>query len=280
MKIIESVSEMQEWSLHKRSQGEKIALVPTMGALHEGHFSLLKEGKRLADHLVLSLFVNPAQFGPDEDFDRYPKDFGGDLKKAEAEGVDILFHPSTKAMYGESFQTFVHAEGLSKLLCGASRPSHFCGVTTVVLKLFNIILPDVALFGEKDFQQLKIIQQMVKDLNIPVTIKPMPTIREDDGLAVSSRNRYLSEKERQAALAISLSLVKAQSFVDQKMGGIEDLLKTVQATLEETKMIRIDYVKLCDPETLQELKTLRLPALLAIACFLGKTRLIDNCILK
>lgn len=280
MKIIESPPEMQEWSLHRRTQRERIALVPTMGSLHEGHCSLLREGKKLADHLVLTLFVNPSQFGPNEDFSRYPRDLEGDLNKAEACGVDVVFQPSVSAIYPAGFQTVVDVEKLSQPLCGEKRPGHFRGVATVVLKLFNITQPHIALFGEKDFQQLRIIQQMVKDLHLPVEIKPMPIVREADGLAMSSRNKTLSAEERGAALAISLSLTKAQMMVDQQINNVEEILKMVRATLEETRQIRVDYVKLCDPETLQELKFFKLPALLAIACFSGKTRLIDNCLLR
>ena len=271
---------MQEWALKRKEHGEKIALVPTMGALHEGHLSLLREGKRLADHLVLSIFVNPLQFGPAEDFKKYPKVLEKDLNKAAECGVDIVFYPKSQDIYPKDFQTSLVLGALSKPLCGATRPGHFPGVATVVLKLFNIVQPNVALFGQKDYQQLRIIQQMVKDLNLPVEIKPMPIVREDDGLAMSSRNRYLKPDERQAALAVSLSLAKAQSLVDQGEKNVEALLKTVQATLEETKRIKVEYALLCDPKTLEPLKTLKLPALLAVACRVGETRLIDNCVLR
>ncbi|MDP2600570.1 MAG: pantoate--beta-alanine ligase [Deltaproteobacteria bacterium] len=280
MKIIETPLEMQEWALKRREHEEKIALVPTMGALHEGHLSLLREGKRLADHLVLSIFVNPLQFGPAEDLKQYPKTLEKDLNRAEECGVDIVFYPKTGDMYPKDFQTSLDLGALSKPLCGAARPGHFQGVATVVLKLFNIVQPNVALFGQKDYQQLRIIQQMVKDLNLPVEIKPMPIVREDDGLAMSSRNRYLKTDERQAALAISLSLVKAQSLVDQGEKNVEALVKTVHATLEETKKLKVEYALLCDPKTLDPLKTLKLPALLAVACRIGETRLIDNCVLR
>ena len=280
MKIIRTVNAMQEFSKKARRAGKSVGFVPTMGALHEGHLSLLREGRKLGDQLVLSIFVNPTQFGPNEDLEKYPRDHEGDLKKAKGCKVDVVFYPKAKDIYPEGFQTFVNVEGLSKPLCGASRPGHFRGVATVVLKLFNIVQPHVALFGEKDFQQLKVIQRMVKDLDLPVEIKPMPIVREDDGLAMSSRNRYLSPEDRQAALAISLSLSKAQLMVDQGETNPKKIIEMVQATLEETKKIKIDYVKLCNPETLEDLKTLKLPALLAIACLIGKTRLIDNCLLR
>ncbi len=271
---------MQEWALKKRGQGEKIALVPTMGALHEGHLSLLKEGKRLADHLVLSIFVNPLQFAPDEDFKEYPRNLDADLKKAESCHVDIVFYPKAKDLYPKDFQISVAVDILSQFLCGQRRPEHFKGVVTVVLKLFNIVQPHVALFGQKDYQQLRIVQQMVQDLNLPIQIKPMPIVREDDGLAISSRNRYLSPAERQAALSISLSLAKAQRLVDEGTENVEAILKAVSATLYETKKVKIDYITLCDPKSLESLSHLKLPALLAIACFIGTTRLIDNCILR
>ena len=280
MKIITSPQEMQEWSLKRRAEGETIAFVPTMGALHEGHLSLLHEGLKLADHLVLSIFVNPAQFGPKEDLNRYPQDFEGDLKKISRLNVSVVFHPSAQEIYSQGFQTFVEVEALSNLLCGENRPGHFRGVATVVLKLFNIIQPHLALFGEKDFQQLRIIQQMVKDLNLPVQIKPMPIVREADGLAMSSRNRYLSKEERESALAISHSLKKAEALVQNGCSDLHEIRNMVCATLAETKKIRINYVTLSDPETLQELKTFKTPLLLAIACLVRKTRLIDNCLLR
>lgn len=280
MRVLTTPSEMQAWALHKKREGETIAFVPTMGALHEGHLSLFREGKKRADHLVVSLFVNPVQFGPDEDLNRYPRDVEGDLKKAEQARADIAFMPAAEVLYPQGFQTSVSVEKLSQPLCGESRPGHFQGVAAVVLKFFNIIQPNVALFGQKDFQQLRVIQQMVQDLNLPVEIKPMPIVREGDGLAMSSRNRYLSPEERQAALSLSLALTKAQAMVERKVEEVRTILEMVQSTLLETKKIRIDYAKLCDPVTLGELKSLRRPALLVLACFVGNTRLIDNCVLK
>lgn len=280
MKIIEDPRQMQEWSLQTRGRRETIALVPTMGSLHEGHLSLLREGKKRSDKLVLSLFINPTQFGPQEDFGRYPKNFQGDLEKAKRCGVDILFCPTPEEMYPKKFQTFVTVEALEKPLCGKSRPTHFRGVATVVLKLFNIILPHIALFGQKDFQQLQIIRRMAADLNLGVTILGMPILREVDGLAMSSRNLNLSPEEKRAALALSLSLAKAQALLDRGEKNIQTLLQTVAATLEETRKIRIDYIAICDVETLEELEHFKSPALLAMACFVGTTRLIDNAILR
>lgn len=280
MKIFENSQQMQAWSLATKNRGEKIAFVPTMGALHEGHVSLLKAGKKMGDKLVLSLFVNPLQFGLNEDFHAYPRDRENDLTVAKTCGVDAVFIPTNIEMAPKGFQTSVEVEELAKPLCGLSRPGHFRGVATVVLKLFNIVQPDAALFGEKDYQQLKIIQRLGQDLSLPIEIIPMPTVREDDGLAMSSRNKYLTKEERQAALAISLSLAQAQALVDQRCKDAATVIQMVKATLEETKKIRVDYVSICDPETLKEVQTIKKPVLLALACFIGSTRLIDNAILK
>lgn len=279
MIIFKSPQEMSQWSLEVRRQGQTIAFVPTMGALHEGHLNLLREAKKSADKLVLSLFVNPAQFGPREDFERYPRDEDGDLNKARALGVDAFFMPEVSEIYPAGFETFVEVEEISKPLCGQRRPGHFRGVATIVLKLFNIVQPDVALFGEKDFQQLQVIQKMVRDLNLKIQIKPVPTVREKDGLAMSSRNAYLSAEERKEALKLPMALQKAKEMAANSAKDPKEILKIVVATLEESKKITIDYISLCDLETLEELTELKLPALLAIACFVGKTRLIDNCIL-
>lgn len=280
MIVLKTPQEMQAWSLKTRQRGQAIAFVPTMGALHEGHLSLLREGRRSADKLVLSIFVNPTQFGPNEDLERYPRDEKGDFEKAKQCGVDIIFYPDAQTIYTKGFQTFIDVKKLSKPLCGARRPGHFKGVATVVLKLFNIIQPSLALFGEKDFQQLRVIQQMVRDLNLPITIKPMPIVREKDGLAMSSRNATLTPEERKTALAIPLSLQKAQTLVAQGEQDLKTILNMVVATLTESKKIEIDYVSLCDPEALEELTELQLPAFLALACFVGKTRLIDHCLLS
>lgn len=280
MICIEEPSPMQTWIRKAKNSQKTIALVPTMGFLHEGHTSLLQKGRTLADRLVLSIFVNPLQFGPGEDLERYPKNREKDLEIAQSCGVDAVFFPDEKAMYPKGFQTTVSVDKLSGPLCGLQRPGHFQGVATVVLKLFHIIQPDFAIFGEKDFQQLKIIQRLVQDLNISTKIVAMPIVREEDGLAKSSRNQYLSMEEREAALSISLSLVKAQAMVDRGEKKIEPLLPMVQATMEETKKIRVEYIQIVDPETLESQQTfLKRPALLAIACHIGKTRLIDNCLL-
>ena len=280
MNVVATAKEMQSWALAEKKAGERIALVPTMGALHEGHCSLLREGRKLASKLVLSIFVNPTQFGPNEDLSKYPSNLEGDLAKAKACGVDTVFLPSSSEIYPEGYKTSVHVEGFSDFLCGKSRPGHFQGVATVVLKLFNIVQPDIALFGQKDFQQLRVIEQMVQDLNLPVQIIGMPIVREADGLAMSSRNQYLSPEERKSALVLSASLVLAQKLIEQGVRDPKKISQSVRHLLEESGKIRIDYVSLCDPKTLQELQTLTLPALLALACFVGSTRLIDNRMLR
>lgn len=280
MEILTTAETMQSWSFSKRKAGKTIAFVPTMGALHQGHLSLLREGKHRADLLVSSIFVNPAQFGPGEDLSRYPRDIDNDLKKMKEAKVDAVFLPDDKEMYPGGYRTYVSVEEITEHLCGLSRPGHFRGVATVVLKLLNIVMPQVAIFGEKDFQQLVVIKRMVKDLNLPVEIVGMPIVRERDGLAMSSRNRYLSAEERAAALSLSQSLTKAELLVQKGELDAKKILKTVRDTLYAAKIVHIDYVELCDAETLEVLKTFRPPALLAIAASVGPTRLIDNRVLK
>lgn len=279
MLTIEDPKEMQNWSSEVRENKKTISFVPTMGALHEGHLSLLRKGRELADKLVLSIFVNPIQFGLNEDLQKYPRDLEGDLQKAKNCGVDVVFLPKREIIYPPGFQTYVDVEELSKGLCGGRRSGHFRGVATVVLKLFNLVSPHFALFGEKDYQQLKVIQKMVEDFDLPIQIIPIPIFREPDGLAMSSRNQYLSEKEREIALLLQKSLKTTQNLVKQGEKNIATLLEKTRSSLEFKTEIKVDYIELCDPETLKPLEKLKLPALLAIACFVGKTRLIDNCIL-
>lgn len=277
MQIVNSPDEMQRLAFDWRAKGKKIAFVPTMGALHEGHLSLLREGRRLGAALVLSIFVNPAQFAPNEDLSKYPRTFDGDLAHARNCEVDAVFFPTEQAMYPESYQTFVDVTDVTKGLCGQSRPAHFRGVTTVVLKLFNIIQPHVSLFGEKDYQQLVTIRTMVRDLNVPVEIVGMPIVREKDGMAMSSRNVHLSKDERAAALSISRSLNVAKKLAAAGEKNAARIIKEVESTISSAKLPKIDYVKICDAETLGELSILDRPARLLIAAFFGKTRLIDNC---
>lgn len=280
MKIITIVDDMQVWAKAARRNEQHIAFVPTMGFLHEGHLSLLRKGRRVADQLVLSIFVNPTQFGPHEDFDRYPQDLEGDLAKARSCNVDVVFVPTRDAMYQTNFQTSVNVCKLSQGLCGKSRPGHFQGVATVVLKLFLVVQPDIAIFGEKDYQQLQVIRQMTRDLHLPIDIRGMPIVREPDGLAMSSRNTLLTPEDRSVARALFQSLTQAQKMVHQGETNLAVLTDAVRAHLLESRRITIDYVSLCQPETLTPLTELVFPALLAIAVRVGNVRLIDNCILK
>lgn len=279
MQVINSPDEMQGLALAWRREGKKIAFVPTMGALHEGHLSLLREGRKLGDVLVLSIFVNPAQFAPNEDLSKYPRTLESDLEGARACGTNAVFLPTDRTMYPEGYQTFVEVTDVTKGLCGQSRPTHFRGVTTIVLKLFNIVQPHVSLLGEKDYQQLATIKTMVRDLNMPVEIVGIPTVREADGLAMSSRNTYLSKEEHAAALSISRSLNIAKELAAAGERNTTKIIKEVENTITSTRLPKIDYIKICDAETLEELTTLNRPARLLIAAFLGKTRLIDNCAL-
>ena len=280
MNIFNTVAEMQEGSTAVRRSGKTIAFVPTMGALHAGHASLLQRGRSEADHLVLSIFVNPTQFGKNEDLEKYPRTFDSDLKIAEDCGVDVVFAPTAGEIYPRGFQTFVQLKNLPNSLCGIKRPGHFCGVTTIVLKLFHIVQPDIALFGRKDYQQLRLIEQMTADLHLPIRILPCDIVRESDGLAISSRNCYLSAVERETAVRVSQSLKAVQTWIHEGDMDTHSLENRLIRFLSDDGKITVDYATLCDPETLEPLKRLKKKSLLAIACFIGKTRLIDNGILN
>jgi len=279
IEVITSSKKAQKTVEKIRLKGETISFVPTMGFLHEGHLSLLREGRKKGDCLVLSIFINPTQFGPGEDLDAYPRDTEKDLDFAEREGVDFVFMPDADELYGSMFQTYVQLEKLPHYLCGVSRPAHFRGVATVVTKLFNIIKPHVAIFGQKDFQQLAIIRQMAIDLNFDIEILGIPTVREKDGLAMSSRNAYLTPDQRASAICLFKSLGNASVLVkngERKPNVIID--KTV-GFISAYKDARIDYVALCDHVTLENVVTIDGPVLMALAVSMGKTRLIDNMIL-
>ena len=280
MKIIESIREMRDWSEAERRQGRRVVLVPTMGFLHEGHLSLVREGKKRGDRLVVSIFVNPAQFGPKEDYEAYPRDFARDSALLEREGVDVVFHPSAEEIYPRGHGTFVEVEGSSGRLCGAFRPGHFRGVATVVAKLFNIVRPGAAIFGAKDYQQLRIVRRMAEDLCLDVEVVGHPIVRERDGLAMSSRNLYLSRKERQAALSLSRALKKAEALVGQGERDGERIVAAATREIERSPLARIEYVSLCDPLTLERVNRLAGETLLALAVWVGKARIIDNIILK
>ena len=279
MDWIESATAMRSRSREARGQGLRVGFVPTMGYLHEGHLSLIRRARELSDFVVISIFVNPTQFGPNEDLDRYPRDMERDRRLCRAEGVDAVFVPSVEELYPEGFQTFVTVEEISRPLCGASRPGHFRGVATVVLKLFHIVEPDVAVFGQKDYQQLQVIRRMVRDLDLPVEIEGFPTVREPDGLAMSSRNAYLSAAERERALTIWRSIRRAEDLVAEGEVRSASLAGEVRRLLEEAGL-RIDYVEIRHPETLEPVERIEPEAVLAIAAFVGNTRLIDNRVLR
>ncbi|MDM8518392.1 pantoate--beta-alanine ligase, partial [Desulfobacterales bacterium HSG16] len=274
--IIRTAREMQERSTSLIKTGRNIVFVPTMGFLHEGHLSLVREGKKHGDHIVMSIFVNPAQFGPNEDFDSYPRNFERDLKLAQSQGVDDIFAPEKDALYEENFQTYINLEKLPKRLCGISRPIFFQGVATVVAKLFNIVKPQAAVFGEKDYQQLQIIRRMVTDLNFDVKIIGGATVREPDGLAMSSRNAYLKPEQRESALSLSRSMKKAQSLVDDGTCEASTIIKEASDLIQSFPETAIDYISIVDPDTLEDMETIDRPARMILAVKVGQTRLIDN----
>jgi pantoate--beta-alanine ligase len=280
MQIVEHISEMQAWSEATRRDGRRIVLVPTMGFLHDAHLRLVRDGKKRGDRLVVSIFVNPAQFSPTEDFAAYPRDFERDRGLLKREHADVLFHPSVPEIYPEGYQTHVDVDRLSALLCGAHRPGHFRGVATVVAKLFNIVRPHVAIFGEKDYQQLQLIRRLVRDLNFEIEIVGHPIVRETDGLAMSSRNIYLSREERQAALCLARAHVRAACMVQRGEGRGRVITEAVRAIIEKEPLARVEYVTLCNSATLEPILEIQESALLALAVRIGKTRLIDNQILK
>jgi pantoate--beta-alanine ligase len=279
MQIVESTKDMQALAADARRHGKTIALVPTMGFLHEGHASLMREGRRRGDILVATIFVNPAQFGVGEDFDAYPRDLERDALIAGDAGVDILFVPKASEMYPAGYQTWVDVDRLTLPLCGASRPGHFRGVTTVVCKLLNIVMPHVALFGKKDYQQLAVIRKMTVDLDMAVEIVGMPIVREADGLAMSSRNSYLSSEERRAALSLSRGIAEARRLFAAGEREIGRLKGAVAAVIAAEPLAVTEYIELRDGNTLAEMALAGGNTLLALAVRIGKTRLIDNGIL-
>ncbi|MCX5892720.1 MAG: pantoate--beta-alanine ligase [Deltaproteobacteria bacterium] len=279
MEISSDPREVRDRVAEWRGSGLKIALVPTMGYFHRGHLSLMEYGRTVGDRLVVSLFVNPTQFGPHEDLDRYPRDLEKDAALAREVGVDVLYTPTAAAMYPPGYQTYVEVEQLSQGLCGASRPGHFRGVATVVLKLFNQVQPDIAVFGEKDYQQLAVIKRMVADLDLPVEVVGRPIVREADGLALSSRNTYLNEAERAAALCLYRSLIAARELVASGAKNRDNILEAVRQMITSTPYTRIDYLALVDPATLREVETINGEARLLMAVWVGNTRLLDNTLL-
>jgi pantoate--beta-alanine ligase len=267
---------MQHWSEAARRRGETIAFVPTMGFLHEGHLTLMREGRKRASLLASSLFVNPTQFGPNEDFSRYPRNFEADCAMMREVPVDVLFSPEPEMMYPRGSQTWVEVTEMTQGLCGAHRPGHFRGVTTVVAKLFNIVKPHIALFGEKDYQQLRTIQRMVEDLNFDIEIVPVPTVREPDGLAMSSRNAYLTPDQREKALSLSGALKAAGSRFKAGARDPRELVQAARDWLAKTPGVEVEYVEAVDAKTLENMNGIDRPIVVAIAARVGMTRLIDN----
>ncbi|TEU04478.1 MAG: pantoate--beta-alanine ligase [Candidatus Aminicenantes bacterium] len=280
MKTITRTEEMHEAVLEEKSHGRSVGFVPTMGFLHEGHLSLVRESVRRADVTVVSIYVNPTQFGPKEDFKQYPRDIHRDTELLKAEGVDYLFLPDNKEIYPEGYKTYVEVHDLQDKLCGRSRPGHFRGVCTVALKLFNTVNPDMAFFGQKDAQQTIILKRMVQDLNLGVKIEVVPIVREEDGLALSSRNTYLNQKERSTALVLSASLEEARMMVkngERDSGQIVDRMKEM---IGREPLAKIDYVEIVDMENLDPVQKIENEAMAALAVFVGEVRLIDNTILQ
>ena len=280
MEIIREIQAMKEWVRAARKKGETVCLVPTMGYLHEGHLDLMRMGRPLADHLVISIFVNPTQFGAGEDLDRYPRDLPRDIELSESVGVECIFHPEASEMYPPDYCTYVNVENITSGLCGASRPGHFRGVATVVAKLFNIVEPDIAIFGEKDYQQLAVLRKMVEDLNMNVQILAHPTVREKDGLAMSSRNKYLTPEQRKNALVLFRTLKAAGERVKQGERSTAVLKSEAVKMIEQVPECTIDYVDIVDPVLLTPLERIGDRAVMALAVKVGTTRLIDNMTLE
>jgi len=280
MKICTTIDEMRATSRTARQSGKRLGLVPTMGALHDGHLSLMRAAKSECDAVAASIFVNPLQFGPTEDLAKYPRTFDHDVQLLEKESVDILFAPTPAEMYTPGAVTYVTVEGLSDKLCGKSRPGHFRGVATVVAKLFHIVEPDLAFFGQKDAAQATIVRRMVRDLNLPVEIVVCPIVREPDGLAMSSRNVYLSPQDRKSATVLNRSLTEVKQRFDQGERNATALIKAAKKVLAQEPTVRLDYFEIVDPSTLDPAPKLTGPALVAVAAVVGTTRLIDNILLQ
>lgn len=280
MKIIHNIQEMARFAKEKRLKGQTIGFVPTMGALHEGHLSLIRRSCKENDFTIVSIFVNPAQFGPREDFKKYPRNLKQDAWLCKKEGVGIIFYPDAKHMYPDDYRTYVNVDNLNEVLCGKSRPCHFRGVATVVTKLFNIINPDIAYFGQKDAQQAIIIKKMVKDLNMSVKIKVMPIVREKDGLAMSSRNLHLKETERKDATVFYNALNAASRSIGRGQINSSKIIKLMTGIIHKKKSAKIDYISIVDLKNLKPLDKIEDKALIALAVWIGKTRLIDNVTVK
>uniref|UniRef100_UPI00047E3BAF pantoate--beta-alanine ligase n=1 Tax=Alkaliphilus transvaalensis TaxID=114628 RepID=UPI00047E3BAF len=280
MKVITTIEEMKKIIKDEKAQGKSIGFVPTMGYLHDGHISLVKRAKAENDVVVVSIFVNPTQFGVNEDYDVYPRDLEGDKARSEEGGAQYIFHPTVEEMYPYGYQTFVEVFGITDKLCGASRPGHFRGVTTVVNKLFQIVSPHKAYFGLKDAQQVAVIEKMVRDLNIEIEVVPCPIVRESDGLAMSSRNVNLSETDRQSALVLSKSLFKAKEAIEAGIQDAKAIYLIIEKNISEEVSVHIDYIKIVDFDTLEDVTVIEGRVLIALAAKVGKVRLIDNIIME
>lgn len=276
MEIARTVEELREKILTWKKQGRKVGFVPTMGYLHEGHLSLVRESRKRSEVTVVSIFVNPKQFGPAEDYRVYPRDLERDRAMLEKEGVDLVFYPPVEVMYPEGYKTYVEVEDLQDKLCGKSRPGHFRGVCTVVLKLFNLVQPDEAYFGWKDAQQVIILRKMVEDLNVPVKIVPLPLVRDHDGLALSSRNTYLGAEERKAALVLKKSLDLAEKLILEGEKSADKVRERMMELISAEPLARVDYLEIVNLNTLDRLERIEGEVLIALAVFIGRTRLIDN----
>lgn len=280
MRIVEKIADLKTIIKAQKREEKTIGFVPTMGYLHDGHLSLVETSLRHNDFTVISIFVNPTQFGPNEDFDRYPRDMEGDLKKAESAGVDVVFIPAKEEIYPDGYMTYVDVEKMTDTLCGESRPGHFRGVTTIVNKLFNIVEPDRAYFGQKDAQQALVIKKMVQDLNLNIEIVTCPIVREEDGLAMSSRNAYLSAEERKSATILYKSLLEAKEMIEKGERNTEKIVGYIKNQIESKTNAKIDYVKAVKADTLEDINILEGEILIALAAKFGQTRLIDNIILS
>jgi pantoate--beta-alanine ligase len=278
--VVAAGEELRSAVATARAQGLSVGFVPTMGALHAGHASLLREARQRDGFVVASIFVNPTQFGPNEDLSRYPRPFERDLQICEAERVDLVFHPPVEVLYPPDFHTFIEVHDFQNVLCGVTRPTHFRGVATVVLKLFNLVQPNAAYFGQKDAQQVRVLQQMVRDLDVPVRVVVCPIVREADGLAMSSRNQYLTPTQRASATVLSQALVAVRQRIEAGERNAEALVELARSMIEPTPEARIDYVAIVDFATLRPIARLQGQVLVALAVFVGTTRLIDNLLLQ
>ncbi|HCI28972.1 MAG TPA: pantoate--beta-alanine ligase [Fervidobacterium sp.] len=279
MRLIQSISEMKLLSQSELSSGKAIGFVPTMGYLHEGHLSLVRKAREENDIVVVSVFVNPTQFGPNEDYNRYPRNLERDLRLLKPIGADYIFNPSVEEMYPENYSVYVDEIDMSKYLCGARRPGHFRGVCTVVTKLFNIVKPTRAYFGQKDAQQFRVLKRMVENLNMDIEMAEMPIVREHDGLAMSSRNIYLSKEERQEAPRLYRSLLEAKQLIDNGEKEVQKVKEAIFKVLDHP-LLKIDYVEIVDEKTLKPVDRIEQPIIIALAVFIGKARLIDNIIIR